>query len=238
MSVLRYVSDPSQHESRFGRQKLDPGRVALWGWSNSGGHVCRMAGRSDLPIRLSCVIAIDPLVDGQENVIYQFRQKPGTFLKLLPWILSDLLLSLFTNAIAITIPALGPGGFVGSEEAQRGIRQITPRAGPPCADRIAARFAMDIIHNRARGDAARCPVLLTWAQNEADGLIPSYIPHTFARQARAAGLKVEAYEHAGDHFACQPGGCAFEDAIDRQLQFLAGTLLLNSSDDVKKRNDL
>lgn len=223
LSVIRYVSDPSQHETLFGRNTLDPTRVVLWGWSNSGGHVTRLASRTEKPT-ISAVIALDPLCDGLGNLFYHLRKSPSAILKLSHRVCGDLLAAMFTRTSTVVVPALGPGGFLGSEEAERGAHQITPEGGPPFVNSVAARYALDVIFNRAQGATVRCPILVSWSRDGGDGLIASHIPQKLADDARAAGVPVDVYEHPGDHFAIHPGGCAFEDTINRQLLFLARTV--------------
>ncbi|KAH9814548.1 esterase [Melampsora americana] len=202
ISVLQYVSDPNRHQNLFGRCTLDPNRIVLWGWSNSGGHVSYLAGRSDIPA-ISAVIAIDPLCDGAGNFLYHLRKSPGALFKITHRIWAP-----------VVVPALGPGGFLGSEEAERGARQLTPIDGPPFVNHVAARYGFDV----------RCPIMVSWSRDGGDGLIPSYLPQKLAEDARAAGTFVDVYEHIGDHFAIHPGGCAFEESTLRQLQFLAQTV--------------
>lgn len=223
VSVLQYVSDPIRHQNLFGRSTLDPNRIVLWGWSNSGGHVSYLAGRNDIPT-ISAVIAIDPLCDGVGNFLYHFRKSPGALMKITHRIWGDLFASLIPGVSAVVVPALGPGGFLGSEEAERGARQLTPVDGPPFVNHVAARYGFDVLFNRASGASVRCPIMVSWSRDGGDGLIPSYLPQKLAEDARAAGTLVDVYEHNGDHFAIHPGGCAFEESTLRQLQFLARTV--------------
>ncbi|KAH9810654.1 esterase [Melampsora americana] len=223
ISVLRYVSDPDRHHNLFGQHTLDPNRVVLWGWSNSGGHVTYLAGRSDIPA-ISAVIAIDPLCDGLGNFLYHIQKFPFALFNIAHQIFGDLFASLVPGFSAIVVPALGPGGILGSEEAGQGARQITPEDGPPFVNNVAARYVFDVLFNRASGASVQCPIMVSWARDEGDGLIPSYLPQRFAEDAGEAGALVEVYKHDGDHFAIHPGGRAFKETIRRQLEFLSSTV--------------
>ncbi|EGG01055.1 uncharacterized protein MELLADRAFT_53692 [Melampsora larici-populina 98AG31] len=224
LSVYRYVRDPNQHQNLFGRRTLDPNRVVLWGWSNAGGHVLYLAGRSDIPA-ISAVIAIDPLCDGLGNTLYHLRKFPFGLMRIAHRICGDLFASLMPGVGTISVAAFGPGGILSSEEAVRGARQITPEDGPQFVNSIAARYVFDMLFNRASGASVRCPIFVSWSRDGGDGLIPRKYHHVrFAEDARAAGALVDVYEHDGDHFAIHPGGCAFKETVLRQLEFLASTV--------------
>ncbi|KAG0143890.1 hypothetical protein CROQUDRAFT_108886 [Cronartium quercuum f. sp. fusiforme G11] len=220
ISVLRYVSDPTKHQIDFESHVLDPKNVVLWGWSNSGGHVSRLASRRDLPT-IRAVIAIDPLCDGAGNLLHHIYTAPGSLMKIGHRVFADMAVSLFTGPNPILLPALGPGGFLDSEEAERGWRRLTPEEGPIFVNQVAARYGFDCIFNRANGATVHCPLMVSWSHNEGDGLIPSRFPRKLADEAREAGVTVDVYEHAGDHFAIHVDGLAFDDTIQHQLAFLA-----------------
>ncbi|OAV88409.1 hypothetical protein PTTG_06065 [Puccinia triticina 1-1 BBBD Race 1] len=241
ITVLRFVTDPDTH-AQFLSRKIPSSKVVLWGWSNSGGHVAKLATQADkLPI--SAVIALDPLCDGRTNFLHHVRNYPLGLARIGHWVLGDFLLSIFpvlNKHTSLRVPAFGRGGILSSEEAEEGFRMLNSDVrenegathelgncgfgkGPKLINEIAARYGFEVLSQRCNGTEVKCPILVSWAQDDGDSLITSKIPRRFAEdclKAENSRVSVDIHEHKGDHFGLHFGGAGFEAGIEKQLQFL------------------
>ncbi|KAA1067524.1 hypothetical protein PGT21_008194 [Puccinia graminis f. sp. tritici] len=241
ITVIRFVTDPDTH-AQFLSPKIPSSKVVLWGWSNSGGHVAKLATQADkLPI--SAVIALDPLCDGRTNFLHHMWHNPLGLARIGHWVLGDFLLSIFpviNKQTSFRVPAFGRGGILNSTEAEDGFRMLSSDSrenegalpelgncgfgkGPRMVNEIAARYGFEVLSQRCNGAEVKCPILVSWAKNDADGLIPSKVPRRFAEdclKAENSQVSIDVYEHNGDHFGLHFGGSGFEAGIEKQLQFL------------------
>ncbi|PLW18058.1 hypothetical protein PCANC_14708 [Puccinia coronata f. sp. avenae] len=224
-------------------RKIPCSKVVLWGWSNSGGHVAKLATQADkLPI--AAVMTLDPLCDGRTNLLHHMWHNPFGLARIGHWVLGDFLLSIFpviNKQTSFTIPAFGPGGMLGSPEAENGFQMLNSGStegddgtvqelgnfgfgkGPNVVNEIAARYGFEVLSQRCHGTEVKCPVFVSWAKDDGDGLIPSKIPRRFAEdclKAENSPISIDVHEHEGDHFGLHFGGAGFEAGIERQLQFL------------------
>ncbi|KAI8446700.1 hypothetical protein BY996DRAFT_4622739 [Phakopsora pachyrhizi] len=143
LTVLKFVTEPESHSKLF-ENFIDPKKVILWGWSNSGGHVSKLATNPDLKLcgvderferdlhlRISGVICLDPMCDGIKNLKHHVWNNPLGLAKIGHYVLGDLIISMIpflSKRYSINVPALGPGGFLGSEEAERGAKMIASQS--------------------------------------------------------------------------------------------------------------
>jgi len=247
MTVIRFVTDADSNGQVLGRKSMPASKVVVWGWSNSGGHVAKLATQADkLPI--SAVITLDPLCDGPANLRHHMWHNPLGMARIGHWILGDFLLSIvpvLNKQLTLLVPAFGPGGMLASSEAEHGFQMMSSSAkepssedqqtgheelgnhgfgkGPKVVNSIAARYGFEVLSHRCDGAQVKCPILISWAKNEGDGLIPSKIPRRFADdclKAQTSHISVHLHEHEGDHFGLFFGGAGFETGIQIQLQFL------------------
>ncbi|KAI9623370.1 hypothetical protein H4Q26_014537 [Puccinia striiformis f. sp. tritici PST-130] len=240
-TVLRFVTDPDSH-AQFLSRKIPSSKVVLWGWSNSGGHVARLATQAD-ELQISAVITLDPLCDGRTNLFHHMWHNPLGLARIGHWVLGDFLLSFFpvlNKQASLRIPAFGPGGMLGGPEADNGFRMFNSDwkenegvvqelgssgfgKGPKLVNEIAARYGFEVLSQRCDGTKVKCPILISWAKNDGDSLIPSKVPARFAEDCLKANdyrVSVDVHEHEGDHFGLHFGGVGFEAGIEKQLQFL------------------
>ncbi|KNZ49862.1 hypothetical protein VP01_473g14 [Puccinia sorghi] len=249
MTVIRFVTDSDSNAQVFCRKNIPASEVVLWGWSNSGGHVAKLATQADkLPI--SAVITLDPLCDGWANLRHHMWHNPLGMARIGHWILGDFLLSflpVLNKQTTLVVPAFGPGGMLGSSEAEHGFQMMSSSSatessagaqegrvheelenhgigkGPSVVNEIAARYGFEVLLQRCDGAQVKCPILISWAKNEGDRLIPSKIPRRFADdclKAQNSHISIHLHEHEGDHFGLFFGGPGFEAGIRMQLQFL------------------
>ncbi|POV96723.1 hypothetical protein PSHT_14996 [Puccinia striiformis] len=200
-TVLRFVTDPDSH-AQFLSRKIPSSKVVLWGWSNSGGHVARLATQAD-ELQISAVITLDPLCDGRTNLFHHMWHNPLGLARIGHW-------------ASLRIPAFGPGGLLGGPEADNGFRMFNSDwkenegvvqelgSSPKLVNEIAARYGFEVLSQRCDGTKVKCPILISWAKNDGDSLIPSKVPARFAEdclKAKDYRVSVDVHEHEGDILA-------------------------------------
>jgi fermentation-respiration switch protein FrsA (DUF1100 family) len=135
------------------RAEIDPGRVALWGTSFSGGHVIEMAARDR---QIAAVVAQVPFTDGLRNLP---SLGVALMLRLIAAGVSDQLGAVFGRAPRM-VASVGPPGSVAvmtTPDAEPGFRAIDPpgsswrnRAAPRCAS-IPAAISTSTLEPRSNG---------------------------------------------------------------------------------------
>ena len=193
---------------------VDPGRIALWGTSTSGGHVVQLAAEDH---GIAAVVAQVPLVDG----LAQLLSTPLLQSLRLLWAgLKDQIRAILGLTLR-PIPAAGrPGSLaaVTSPDALSGLARITPSTTTWLNETL-ARFTLTTAFYRPGRSArrVRCPLLVCLA--DGDRLIP---PKPVLKMVRAAALG-ELRRYPVGHFSMYFGE-AFERAVGHQTAFLSRCL--------------
>ncbi|MGZ4185396.1 MAG: alpha/beta hydrolase [Solirubrobacteraceae bacterium] len=200
--------------------EVDPARVAVWGYSLSGGHVFAVAARDP---RLAAAIAHAPLADGQAAMPNAMRhQSPLAALRMTGRGVLDAIGGLFGHEPRL-VPLAGPRGTMAmltTPDAQEGAWALDPEgryAG--WRQEIAARSALRIGLYRPGRFASRvqCPLLVTAHEND-----QSALPGPAIKAARRAP-RGELARVPGGHY----GGYldAHARAVETELGFLRRHLL-------------
>lgn len=199
---------------------VDPARLALWGFSLSGGHVLRVAARQP---GIAAVIAQTPNADGLAAARNAARhQRPSALLRLAGRGLLDALGGLVGRP-PLLVPLAGEPGTVAvltTPDARDGDRALDPDgqyADWPRA--VAARSTLGLAFYRPGRDAARmrCPLLVLTSDQDRSALAEPAV-----RVARKAPHG-ELVQVAGGHYA--PFLDAHEPAVEAELAFLRRHLL-------------
>jgi uncharacterized protein len=199
---------------------VDDDRLAIWGYSSSGGHVLRVAARNP---QLAAAIAQTPNTDGPAAARNASRyQKPLAMMRFTGIGLADTL-----GAIAGRPPRLVPlAGEPGSvavlttPDGREGGRVLDPEgAYPDWQQSVAARSALRMAFYSPGRDAARvtCPLLVVVADQDQSALAAPAI-----RAARRVP-HAELVRLSGGHYAPFLGG--HEQAVAAELSFLRRHLL-------------
>jgi fermentation-respiration switch protein FrsA (DUF1100 family) len=194
---------------------VDPNRIALWGSSNSGGHVLWVAARD---AEVAAVISQVPHTDGV-----------ATMLAIGPRRLVLLTVAGVRDAVGSRlgrehrIPIVGPersSAAMASPDAEPGYAAMYP-AGFEWDNSVPARIALTYGMYRPGRDAGRirCPVLVLVA--DADAITP---PEP-ARRAAKKAPRGELWEFEGGHFDVYVGD-VFERAVAEEVAFLKRSLRL------------
>lgn len=197
---------------RFARtcSSVDGSHVVLWGTSFGGGHVLVAAAEDQ---QVVAVIAQCPFTDGATSALATHRLSS---LKVTALGLLDQLGSWFGRAPILVATAGTPGSaaLMSAADCVPGYLQLVP-PGAPFENRVAARFALQIIRSFPGRRAAdiRCPVLFCVCEHDSVAPAPATIKH--ARKARRGEVKT----YPVGHFDIYVGG-AFERAIVDQIDFL------------------
>lgn len=194
---------------------IDPGRVALWGTSFSGGHVLHTAARDD---GIAAVVSQVPHTSG-----------PATVANAGPLRLARMTLAGLRDQVGAalgrsphTIPIVGPPGSLAamtSPDAEPGYSALYP-PGLHWDNEVAARIALRIGTYSPGRDAKRiaCPVLVVLASEDA------VTPPGPARSAAEAAPQGELLEYECGHFEVYVGEW-FERAVVDEGAFLHRVLL-------------
>jgi uncharacterized protein len=199
---------------------VDPDRVAIWGFSSSGGHVLRVAAGTP---GLAAAVAHAPLADGLAAFPNALRhQAPLAGARFFARGLRDLVGRRLGRA-PLLVPLAGPRGTVTSlttPDAQTGAAALNPDdAYPEWRQEVAAGSALATGFYRPGRAAARvaCPLLVVVYDD--DGVAPP----SAAAAAGARAPRGEVAHLPGGHYA------AFldqhEPTIDVLLAFLRRHLL-------------
>ncbi|MFI1172545.1 alpha/beta hydrolase [Streptomyces melanogenes] len=143
--------------------EVDPARLAIWGFSLSGGHVFPVAARNP---RLAAAIAQTPLADGPAATRAAARhQKPLAALRMTGRALLDAVGQLI-GLRPLLVPLAGEPGTVALLTTPDGIdgdRALNPdNAYPEWQQAVAARTALSLTFYRPGRHASRiaCPLLV------------------------------------------------------------------------------
>jgi uncharacterized protein len=199
---------------------VDPTRLAVWGFSVSGGHVFRVAARNP---ELAAAIAQTPNADGQASARNASRhQKPLALLRFAGRGVVDALGSLVGRQ-PLLVPLVGKPGtvtFLTTPDALDGDRALNPdNRYPDWQQVVAARSALRVVFYRPGRYASRvrCPLLVLVCDQD-----QSALAGPAARAARRAP-RAELVHLPGGHYA--PFLDAHEQAVEAELSFLRHHLL-------------
>jgi uncharacterized protein len=194
---------------------VDPARVAIWGFSVSGGHIFRVAARST---DLAAAIAQTPNADGQAATRNALRyQKPAAMLRFTGRALLDAVGSLVGRAPRL-VPLDGEPGTVAlltTPDAIGGGRVLDPdNRYPEWRQAVAARSALRIGMYRPGRSArqVRCPLLVVVCDQDQSALAA---PAAHAAERAPAG---ELVRIPGGHYA--PFLDGHEQTVNAELAFL------------------
>jgi fermentation-respiration switch protein FrsA (DUF1100 family) len=193
---------------------VDPGRVALFGSSFSGGHVLVVAARD---AQIAAVVAQCPFTDGLASL-----PKLGAKNIALATIagVRDQLGALVGRPPRY-IPAVGPPGtfaVMSSPDAEPGFSALTPGQSQ-WVNRVAARVALRVGIYRPGRVVARvgCPILFCVCDR--DAITPAGPTLKYAATARSGEVR----RYPVGHFEIYVGE-PFEHAVADQVEFLRRTL--------------
>jgi pimeloyl-ACP methyl ester carboxylesterase len=200
---------------------VDPTRVAIWGFSVSGGHVFRVAARH--PEEVAAAIAQTPNADGQAAARNAARhQKPIALLRFTGRAVLDALGAIVGRRPRLVALA-GPPGTVAvltTPDALDGDRALDPdNAYPGWEQAVAARSALRLTFYRPGRDASRmrCPVLVLVCDQDQSALAEPAV------RAAARAPRGELVRMPGGHYEPFLGG--HEHAVEAELSFLRRHLL-------------
>jgi len=153
---------------------VDPERIAIWGFSITGGHIFRVAARNP---DLAAAIAHSANADGlaaMRNAMRQWSVVTMSRLTLLG--LWDAIGGLLGRD-PILVPLTGPRGMVvslGTPDAQNGPRALNPgNKYPDWQQQIAARSAARVAFYRPGRAASRIQIPLLVLAYDDDGVTPA-----------------------------------------------------------------
>lgn len=200
--------------------EVDPRRVAIWGFSLSGGHMYILAARNpDLAAAISQAGNADGLV-GLVNAARHFTIR--ALLRLNVLALRDTIRGLFGRE-PILVPLTGPKGAVASittPDAQNGIPALDPDNRYPFWQKeIAARSALRIGFYRPRRFAPKIQIPFLTIAYEQDGVTPPGPAIRAAKQMPHGELAVL----SGGHYQAFMGG--MQQTLDVMVPFLRRHLL-------------
>jgi fermentation-respiration switch protein FrsA (DUF1100 family) len=199
---------------------VDPARLAIWGFSASGGHVFRVAARSP---QLAAAIAQTPNADGLAAARGASRhQQPLAMLRFAVRGILDALGGL-AGRPPLLVPLAGPPGTVAvltTPDALDGNKALNPgNRYPDWQQAVAARSALRLGFYRPGREASRvrCPLLVLVCDQDQSALAGPAV-----RAARHAP-RAELVRLPGGHYAPFLGG--HERAVEAELSFLRRQLL-------------
>ncbi len=206
---------------------VDPARLAIWGFSLSGGHVLRVAARNP---RLGAAIAQTPNADGLAATRNASRfQKPLAMLRLTGRSLRDTVGGLIGRPPLLVPLAAAPGtvALLTTPDSLDGDRALNPgNKYPEWLQAAAARSVPHIALYRPGRDAAqvRCPLLVLVCDEDQTALAAPAV--RAARRAPGAEL----VRMPGGHYEPFLGG--HDEAVEAELSFLRQHLLGNQRPEV------
>lgn len=198
-----------------GRQDVDGSRIVLWGSSFGGGHVIVAAARDQ---RVAAVVAQCPFTDG---IASGLASNTWTSVKLSVRAVRDLLGSVIGRPPVMVATAGRPGttALMTSPDSYDGYLALAPDSDESFHNRVAARFALQIVRHRPgrRAKDVRCPILFVVCNT--DSVAPAKATLRYARTAPLG--EIETYD-AG-HFDIYLGA-DFEQVVADQIAFLLRTV--------------
>jgi alpha-beta hydrolase superfamily lysophospholipase len=181
-----------------GLPEVDPGRVALWGFSLAGGHVFRVAADD---ARVAAAIAQAPLADGRAAAPNALRHMtPGALTRLSAVAVRDAARGLLGRE-PLLIPVAGERGSVASlttPDAREGAAALDPEGRhPDWQQAVAARVALRVGAYRPGRAAARvrCPLLVV-AYDDDRSALPGPAIRAGSRAPRGEVVRLP-----GSHYA-------------------------------------
>jgi fermentation-respiration switch protein FrsA (DUF1100 family) len=205
---------------------VDPARLAVWGFSASGGHVFRVAAGNP---QLAAAIAQTPNADGLAAARSASRhQKPLAMLRLTGRGLLDALGAPLGRP-PLLVPLAGEPGTVAvltTPDAMDGDRALNPgNRYPDWQQAVAARSALRLgFYRPGRATSrVRCPLLVLVCDQD-----QSALPGPALRAAQRAP-RAELVHLPGGHY--QPFLDGHEQAVEAELSFLRLHLLDHSQAD-------
>ena len=205
---------------------VDPARLAIWGFSASGGHVFRIAARHP---ELAAAIAQTPNADGPAAARNAARhQKPGALLRTAGRGIADAIGVLAGRAPRL-VPLAGPPGTVAlltTPDSLDGSRALNPGGRyPGWQQEVAARSALILGFYRPGRDAGRvrCPLLVLVCDQDQSALAGPAV------RAVNRARRGELVRMPGGHYEPFLGG--YERAAEAELSLLRRHLLDQSRAD-------
>jgi pimeloyl-ACP methyl ester carboxylesterase len=199
---------------------VDPARVALWGFSLSGGHVFLVASSDP---DLGAAIAVSPALGGQAAARNAMRhQTPAALRRLTGRGVADAIGGLVGRK-PLLVPLVGERGEVAvltTPDARNGPAALNPgNRYPDWMQAVAARSALRIgFYRPARyAPRVRCPLMVVVCEQDGVALAAP------ALRAAARAPHAEVERLPGGHYA--PFLDAHEPAVEAQLTFLRRRLL-------------
>jgi len=200
--------------------EVDPAKVAIWGFSLSGGHVFPVAARDP---KLGAAIAVSALADGPAAAPNGFRHTtPLSGLRITARGVRDGLGSLIGRD-PLLVPLAGEKGTVAAlttPDSRNGSKALNPgNRYPEWQQEVSAWSALRIGMYRPARRASRvaCPLLVVAA--EGDGVAPpGPVIRAGERAPRGEVVRID-----GGHYAPYMDG--HERAVEAQLGFLRRHLL-------------
>jgi pimeloyl-ACP methyl ester carboxylesterase len=201
-------------------QGVDPARLAIWGFSLSGGHVFRVAARNP---HLAAAIAQTPNADGPAAARSSSRhQRPLALLRLTARSLRDAVGGLIGRP-PLLVPLAGEPGALALLTTPDGIdsdRALNPgNRYPDWQQAIAARSVLGICLYRPGRHASRIrrPLLVLVCDQDQTALAEP------AASAARRAPRGELVRMSGGHY--EPFLDGHEQAVDAELSFLRRHLL-------------
>lgn len=202
---------------------VDPARLAVWGFSASGGHVFRVAARTP---QLAAAVAQTPNADNIAAARNAARfQQPLAMLRFTGRGILDALGSLLGRP-PLLVPLAGAPGTVAlltTPDGRLGDRALNPgNAYPEWRQEVAARSALRLLFYRPGRAAAQvhCPLLVVVCDEDQSALAAPAI--RAAHQAPHGEL----VQLPGGHYA--PFMEAHEEAVAATVSFLRRHLIVGS----------
>jgi dienelactone hydrolase len=194
---------------------VDPGRIALWGASFSGGHVLRVGAERD---DIGAVIALTPLTSGVAvSRCAVSSQGSRSLVTSLRWTLSGVKsrVAVGRGGAPTMMPLVSPVGEAGALALDAAYESYLSLAGPTWRNEIDCSIGLEVVGVRTKAAAKklRCPLLVQIA--DFDQYVPAGAVATTAAHGRA---QVHHY-----HFDVWPGHDWFDKAAGDQVAFLDRT---------------
>ncbi|UXA19606.1 alpha/beta hydrolase [Mycobacterium sp. SMC-4] len=222
LSVRRQVEDyHSAVEAAKALDGVDPGRVALWGASFSGGHVLTVAAaRTDI----AAVMAVTPLTSGL--AVSRAAAASRDLITSLRWTAAGIRsrVAVRRGGAPTLMPLVAPVGEPGALALDGAYESYTSMAGPTWRNEIDCAVGLEVlrVHTTAAAKKLRCPLLVQIADFD------QYVP-AGAVAATAAHGRAQVHRYPCDHFDVWPGHGWFDKAAADQVAFLQRTLLSSAS---------
>jgi len=191
---------------------VDSERIVLWGISNSGGHVIRVAAEDG---RVAALVSVTPAVDGVA-VIAQLARNAGVLhlFRITAHGLRDAVRGLTRRAPHL-VPVMGEPGSRAIIAKHGAEQDYLPLTGPSWRNEVCARTALEVGFNRPITFASRvsCPLLVQ------AGTADTITPPARTRRAAARARGGELLEYPIDHLDAETLP-AQQDLLVDQLEFL------------------